>query len=105
VKPVRILILGSNRKPATLNRLPIEKSIWLRRGVCSIPGGTIGTVNVLRAPGAINPPTTQPCDAELPGHTADRVLDVTVRLDPSPLMFVKFGAPAPPAVSACVPSR
>ena len=36
---------------------------------------------------------------------ASFVVGVTVRIDPSPLTFVRFGAPAPPACNACVPRR
>ena len=53
-------------------RLASEKSTWVSRGVCSVPGCTSGTLSdaASSVPGTTLPPTTQPCDAELPGQTA-----------------------------------
>src|SRR5437016_2489198 len=95
---------GSIRSVPTLNRLETERSTWLVLGVSSVLGGRSGAVSVDSAPGAMSPPTTQPCAAELPGHDVYRVADVTVSAPARPLIAVKFGAPAPPAVRALVPS-
>src|SRR4051794_31679651 len=97
---------GSILTLPNFSRLLIERSSWLTRGVSSVPGASSGTVNVpeLIPAGTTRAPTTQPCDAELPGQTAYVIVGVTVHVEAAPLYDVKFGAPAPPAVSACVPS-
>src|SRR5215471_14663703 len=86
-------------------RLLTDRSSCVTRGVSSLPGGTSGTANdEVIWPGTTSAPTVQPCEAELPGQTAYRVVGVTVYDEPTPLYEVKFGTPAPPAVRACVPS-
>src|SRR5476649_2405629 len=96
-------IFGSIFRLPTEMRLLNDRSSWLTRGVNSVPGASSGTVKVpelLTPDGITLAPTTQPCEAELPGQVTYFVVAATVQVDATPLYAVKFGAPAPPAVRA-----
>src|ERR1700733_2574073 len=96
---------GSIFRLPNVSRLLNDRSSWLTRGVNNVPGALSGTVNdpELMPAGTTRAPTTQPSDAELPGQTVWPVARVTAHPDATPLYDVKFGPPAPPAVSADVP--
>src|SRR5829696_4408289 len=97
-------------RPALMVLLTL-KSSWLMRSAYSVFGGTNGTLSDATVmPGSTSAPTTQPCDAELPGHTVYRVVGVICHTVPPPfgglLLVVPLGPEVPvSAYCAGVPRR